>query len=117
MAKQLGYLHVDHSASPGLPEDIAIAAGYDPKLCKEGKVYEADTMSCSHCPNVVLKNPFRTRERHYCAKCGGHYICDPCAYLMTLPDYVHVSNAKFTDDFKEGKIISGSPLALLTNGE
>lgn len=117
MPKQLGYLFIDHSASPGLPEDVALAAGYDPKLCREGKRYEADTMACGHCPNVVIKNPFRTRERHYCAKCGGHYICDPCAFKMTLPDYIHVPNKKLYDDVKDGKIINGSPLPLLTSGD
>lgn len=116
MAKQAGYLFIDHSASPGLPEDIARAAGYDPALCKEGKRYEADTMACAHCTNVVLKNPFRTRERHYCPKCSGAYICDPCAYLMTLPDYVHVPRQKVYDDVKDGKIISGSPFSLLNPG-
>jgi hypothetical protein len=49
MARQMGYLMVDHRASPGLPEDVARWAGYDPKLAGEGKVYEVDTMSCSHC--------------------------------------------------------------------
>jgi hypothetical protein len=113
MAKQMGYLFVDHSASPGLPEDIALAAGYDPKLCKEGKRYEADTMGCAHCTNVVLKNPFRTRERHYCAKCSGAYICDPCAYLATLPDYVHVPRVKVVESFKETAIAEGSPPQLI----
>jgi hypothetical protein len=114
MKKQMGYLMVDHSASPGLPEDIALAAGYDPRLCREGKTYEADTMACSHCPNIVLKNPLRTRERHYCAKCGGRYICDPCAYLATLPDFVHTPLVKVLDIVKEQ---NGSPLELLTSKE
>ena len=111
--KQSGYLLVDHSASPGLPEDIALQAGYDPKMCREGKVYEADTMGCWHCPNVVLKNPFRTRDRHYCAKCSGNYICDPCAFRMTLPDYVHIPRKKAIDVFKESAMVDGTPPQLL----
>lgn len=119
MTKQAGYLFVDHRASPGLPEDVALAAGYDPKLCREGKIYEADTMACSHCPNVVLKNPLRERERHYCAKCSGHYICDPCAYMATLPDYVHTPFRQIIDMVKEQQAKQpqlGSPMQLLTSG-
>lgn len=100
-SKQTGYLMVDHSASPGLPEEIARAAGYDPVLCREGKKYETDSMACCHCPNVVLKNHFRTRDRHYCAKCSGRYICDPCAFKATLPDYVHVPLIKVIDAVKD----------------
>lgn len=85
----MGEIIIDHRASPGLPEDIARAAGYDPKLCREGKVYEAATLTCSHCRGTVVKNIFRTRDRHYCQKCSGHYICDGCAFEATLPDYTH----------------------------
>jgi hypothetical protein len=97
MAKQLGYLTVDHRASPGLPEDVARAAGYDPKLCGEGKFFEADTMSCRHCRCTVVKNPLRTRARHSCFKCGVKFICDPCAYVATLPDYDHTPFEKVID--------------------
>lgn len=111
MAKQMGYLMVDHRASPGLPEDIARLSGYDPELCKEGKMYEADTMTCSHCKNVVVKNPFRTRERHSCMKCSGHYICDICAYKATAPDYVHTPFEKLADKIREQEL--GNPTCLL----
>jgi hypothetical protein len=83
-----GYLLVDHSASPGLPDDVARAAGYDPALTREGKVFETKTLTCSHCRCTVVPNPLRTRERAFCFKCM-HYVCDLCGYRMTLPDYVH----------------------------
>lgn len=109
--KSMGYLMVDHRASPGLPEDIARKVGYDPKLAGEGKVYEADTMRCSHCAGHVAKNPLRTRERHSCLKCGGNYICDGCAYLASLPDYVHTPMSKQIDNVKQA--VMGSPSSLL----
>lgn len=84
-----GYLKVDHSASPGLPADVARRAGYDPALAGEGKVYETATMSCRHCRVSVVKNPLRTRERARCAKCNWGYVCDPCAAAMASPDYDH----------------------------
>src|SRR5215813_11404784 len=90
-----GYLFIDHRASPGLPEDIARQCGYDPKLCEGGKIYESSTMRCSHCGTHVVKNPFRTRERGYCAQCDDikngktGYVCDFCAIAMRDPDYVH----------------------------
>lgn len=91
-----GYLYLDHRASPGLPEDIARASGYDPKLCKEGKLFEADTLTCSHCKVCVVKNPLRTRARPHCLKCN-HYICDLCEFKATLPDYTHTPWDKAID--------------------
>lgn len=106
-----GYLLVDHRASPGLPEDIAIKSGYDPKLTKEGKLFEADTLTCSHCKVVVIKNPMRTRERGKCPKCGYHYICDLCDFAMHQPDYSHLPYEQVIDLTLEGKL--GTPQELL----
>jgi len=89
MADKLGYLFVDHRASPGLTPEQARLNGYDPKLAAEGKLFEADTMRCAHCPNVVIRNPDRIRARSSCLKCGDKYICDNCAFLASQPDYVH----------------------------
>lgn len=112
--KQMGELIIDHRASPGLPEDIARAAGYDPKLCREGKLYEVATMTCAHCKCSVVKNMFRTRERHFCAKCSGHYICDPCAFRASLPDYTHTPFEKVIEQHQHAALTGeGSPPQLL----
>ncbi len=119
MAKQMGYLMVDHRASPGLPEDIARQAGYDPKWCREGKVYEADTMTCSHCKCSVVKNPFRVRERIFCVKCSGHYICDMCAFKASMPDYIHAPFEKIAEQIMLTELRQfqeGSPMKLLIGG-
>jgi hypothetical protein len=108
MRQHGGYLMVDHRASPGLPEDVARWAGYDPALCREGKLFEADTLRCAHCGSVVIKNPARTRERHNCQKCSGRFICDGCAFLASQPDYVHAPIEKKID-----QAVMGSPLSLL----
>jgi hypothetical protein len=44
---------------------------------------ESDTSTCTHCQKIIILNPLRARERHYCRKCD-HYICDNCALLMKL---------------------------------
>jgi hypothetical protein len=107
--KQMGYLMVDHRASPGLPEDVARWAGYDPKLAREGKVFEADTMTCCECHNWVVKNPERTRERHSCS--CGNYLCDGCAFRLSLPDQVHKPLARVIDEVKKQEAL-GSPSLL-----
>lgn len=107
-----GYLIVDHSASPGLPEDVARTAGYDPKHCGEGKVFEAATLTCAHCKIAVVKNPLRTRERPYCAKCN-HYICDVCAMQAQAPTYSHLPYEKLADDILNLAEKLGSPRDLL----
>lgn len=110
-----GYLMIDHRASPGLPEEVAIAAGYDPKLTGEGKLFEAASLTCAHCKVVVVKNPLRTRERGMCPKCGHHYICDICDYRTTQPDYSHLPYDKIVDLTVDGKL--GTLQELLTLNE
>lgn len=110
----MGEIIVDHRASPGLPEDIARAAGYDPTLCREGKVYAAATLTCAHCKGTVVKNIFRTRDRHACPKCAMHYICDGCAFEATLPDYTHTSFEKKVELILNHELTGqGSPPRLL----
>ena len=97
MRQREGYLMVDHSASPGLPEDIARASGYDPLMCKEGKRLEAATLTCAHCKVTVVKSPLRSRPRETCMKCSGHYICDVCAFRASLPAYTHTPFDRYVD--------------------
>lgn len=101
MSKQMGYIMIDHRASPGLPEDVARWAGYDPKDCGEGKIFEANTATCSHCKSCVVMNPLRSRARAKCFECDnleGHYICDGCDFVRNQPGYVHTPFTKYIDD-------------------
>lgn len=112
--KQMGYLMVDHRASPGLPEDVARLAGYDPKQCGEGQLYEVDTLCCSHCNACVVPNVMRTRPRAKCMECDnaqGHYICDGCDFIRNQPGYVHAPFKKFIDETIDRAM--GSPRKLL----
>lgn len=117
MKKQMGYLMVDHRASPGLPEEVARWAGFDPKLVGEGKVYEVATLYCSHCGGHGHKHPFRTRERAICMECNnreGHYICDACDFLRNQPGYVHKPFVAVVDDLRNQAVkVMGSPPKLL----
>lgn len=114
--KNEGYLHIDHRASPGLPEVVSIKLGLDPALCKEGKVFEAATKRCKHCPNVVILNPERIRKRGHCFKCSG-FICDSCVAKTQETGYVHVPFAQIVDLVKDAEAknvpILGSPMKLL----
>lgn len=112
-----GYLLIDHSASPGLPEDAALISNFDPHFMREGKRLEAATITCCHCKTVVVKNPLRQRERNFCQKCGGKYICDGCALEARLPDYSHLPFEKQVDLVKDAEAkgipVLGSPRSLL----
>lgn len=112
MAQREGYLIVDHQASPGLPPELAAQMGYDPALCKEGKVFEAATLTCAHCKTVVVKNPDRLRARGSCVKCSNKYLCDDCTVAARQPDYTHMPYEKLRDLTMEGK----APTALLMTG-
>jgi hypothetical protein len=77
-----GYVMVDHRNSPGFTEAEARAAGLPPGAGRG--LFEAATITCSHCQTIVVKRLDRTRERAYCAQCD-RYICDACGarYGMT----------------------------------
>ena len=117
IGRREGELFIDHRASPGLTEEVARISGYDPNMVKEGKVYEVATLTCSHCKNSVVKNPFRTRPRENCSKCGNHYICDFCYADMQRSDYVHTSFEKHRDAAFElaAKGVLGTPHEILAN--
>lgn len=106
-----GYLMVDHRASPGIPADLALKMGRDPKLCGEGKLFEAATLTCSHCTNVVVKNPLRVRERGFCAKCNG-FVCDGCHAAMHLPEYTHKGFKALVDTALNAAVNSNSTIIL-----
>lgn len=117
MGQREGYLLVDHQASPGIPEHLALAWGLNPELVGEGKRLEAATLTCAHCKTAVMLRPERIRERHNCLKCSGKYICDACHLLSCMPDYSHEPFEKRLDDLKDleakGIPMLGSPPSLL----
>lgn len=99
-----GYVLIDHRASPGLSEADAIRSGLPPDLVKEGAVFEMATLCCRHCQTPQHKNPLRKRPRAQCAKCNYAYVCDVCAFKMTMPDYIHV-----TFDQRKDLVFAGKP--------
>ena len=101
VSKQMGYLHVDHRNSPGLPEDVARKFGYDPALVREGAVFEADTLACCHCPSVFIKKK-GTDMAGRCTSCDG-YVCDACVAAAQDPTYVHRSRQELIDMIRSGR--------------
>jgi hypothetical protein len=83
-----GEIFVDHRASPGLSAAEATALGYDPSQVCEGAQFTARTLHCVHCGGGWVENPARERPRHSCHKCNA-YVCDTCAAMMNLPEYIH----------------------------
>jgi hypothetical protein len=94
MRQREGYLIVDHRASPGF-EDEAMARRMGGRV--GSKFIENATLTCCHCRAVVIKNPFRTRERASCPKCNFKYLCDMCAAKTRDPDYIHMPMEKIVD--------------------
>ena len=101
----------DHRFSPGLTEEEARLSGFDPSQCREGKLFEAATLTCSHCKVAVVKSPLRTRERPFCMKCH-HYICDICEFNSTQSGYVHTPFDKAVDETLTAAAL-GSPRQLI----
>lgn len=75
-----GYLLIDNRFGPGVTEEFVREhgrPGASTPAVGEGQMFEAATLTCSHCQTVLIKNPARTRERQFCPKCN-HYLCDAC---------------------------------------
>lgn len=109
-----GYLSIDHRFSPGVPPEVAMKTGFDPKFLGEGRFLESATITCAHCLGVVVKNPMRIRERGYCQKCD-RYLCDGCDAKRHAPEYVHASGHAIHDAVADhaAKGSTGSPVELL----
>ena len=76
-----GYLLIDNRESPGV-SDAMLHAVWPPLPPGAGcGMFEAPTITCSHCQRVVILNPLRTRDRAYCRKCD-HYVCDGCGVVL-----------------------------------
>lgn len=72
-----GLMTIDHRNSPGVPDEIAIATGYQAGGLKAGTLFESATFTCPYCETVVVMNPNRSRPRNYDKK-TNHLICDGC---------------------------------------
>ena len=112
MSDKYGYVLVDHRASPGLTPEQAKLNGYDPELTKEGKLFEADIMTCAHCRAMVVKNPDRIRARASCLRCGDKFICDKCAFQASQPDYIHKPFQAKLDETHENILKSSTTSAM-----
>lgn len=98
-----GYLLIDNRESPGVSDALNLALSPGLPLGAGHGLFEAPTVTCSHCQVVVVLNPGRMRDRPYCGGCD-HYICDGCAFLKAqtgvcrtfnqLIDAVQESHAK-----------------------
>lgn len=75
-----GYLLIDHRNSPGVSDELAATVGIPMRPGGGRGLFEAPTVTCSHCQVIVIVNPLRNRERAYCSKCD-HYICDKCGVV------------------------------------
>ena len=94
---QQGEVEVDNG-SPCIDEAGATFLGL-PRAYAHQSVFIMDTLHCKHCGGCVIKNPDRVRPRAHCTKCNW-YMCDGCAYLASLPDYVHETLLEKADKMK-----------------
>jgi len=81
-----GELLIDHTASPGIPEDLANkwrAQGV--AVAAAGEKLEVATYTCRHCQVIVIMNANRTLDRNVCRKCMA-VVCDrPSCVLECQP--------------------------------
>jgi len=105
-----GYLMVDHRDSPGLTEEQSVAVGRPPNSGRG--MFEAPTITCGHCLQVLIVNPLRNRARGYCPKCDS-YCCDQCEAVRVVKFECNTF-AKTMDDTLEagGRLLSIDPVSI-----
>jgi hypothetical protein len=92
-----GYMLIDNSNSPGVPDCVVVPHGLPPGA---GKIkFESATITCSHCECVVVLNPDRSRSRGYCKKCD-HYICDACEAMRVAGKQCYPYKAMVLDQLE-----------------
>jgi hypothetical protein len=105
-----GYLLIDNSNSPGVPDAI-IPDKYAFLRGTGTRKLEFAVLTCAHCHDQLLKNPVRARPRSYCRHCD-HYICDK----VYCNSGCHKLN-DLIDKFREEKVLadqsSGDPTARI----
>lgn len=81
-----GEVMIDHSASPGIPDDLAAKwSAMGVLVAGAGERMEAASYTCRHCQAQVILNPRRQRERNVCRKCMA-VVCDrPTCVLECRP--------------------------------
>ena len=72
-----GWVIIDHRAGAGVTKEELVKHGVNAPAVGAGEVFEAPTITCSHCGGSFIINPLRTRERARCSRCR-HYLCDGC---------------------------------------
>jgi hypothetical protein len=78
-----GWICMDNRESPGVSDALLRTVGVSLPPGAGVGMFEAPTITCSHCQTVLIVNPLRTRDRAYCQKCDA-YICDGCGTAMAL---------------------------------
>lgn len=109
-----GYFLLDHSASPGVPDELLVAQGLPPGVGQER--FESATFTCSHCQVIVILNPDRSRSRGFCRKCE-HYVCDHCEAQRVATGECYPFIARASDLLekidKDGSEVLQSPTILI----
>lgn len=90
-----GLLTVDCRAGTGIERKDLVTSGIP--VVPAGTLLECPTFMCGHCNGMVVMNPERTRERHYC-QAGDHYTCDVCADDTECRPFM-----KYIEDILAGK--------------
>lgn len=55
-------------------------------------VQEVPTLTCIHCGVIVILNPERRRDRHFCYKCD-HYVCDKPGCIINCNPWMRTVEA------------------------
>jgi hypothetical protein len=97
-----GYLLVDHTNSPGIPDDLARKWAAQGVVVKPGSTkLEAASYTCAHCQFIVIKNKNRTRPREVCRKCMA-VVCDRASCVLECQPF----------EMLVEKVASGKALAV-----
>lgn len=91
---------INHKDSPGLSDDIVVAAGMPPGSGRG--LFEAPFAKCHCCQTMLIINPLRTRERGYCP-IHDKYACDWC-HEKRITTGVCKSFDEIADEFIENEI-------------
>lgn len=76
----MGYLIIDHSASPpGIQRQMEEIHRAATGMRGGGRKFELDTVACRHCGAAIAKIRYKVQGA-YCMKCRGPVCAPPCRF-------------------------------------
>ncbi len=99
----MGYLIIDHSASPpGIQRQMEEIHQAATGVRGGGRKFELDTVACRHCGAAIAKIRYKVQGA-FCMKCNGPVCEPPCRFDCV--SFMQVVEQKINNQVRERQLV------------